>query len=123
MKRASQSRDTTMNGKREDEKEQWQEATEQILMENSEMQLGSLTERIGIVKQIGEEINIEITKSNALLDDMNVKTTDAQGLLKDAMGKLNQLVSAGSNRHMCYLIGFAVTVFLIVYFIVSYSKS
>jgi len=49
--------------------------------------------------------------------------TDVQGLLKGATGKLIHLANAGSNRHMCYLIGFAVAVFLIVYFIVSYSRS
>jgi hypothetical protein len=44
------------------------------------------------------------------------------GMLGRTMGKLDEIIKTGSSKHMCYLALFIVLVFLMIWFVVSYSS-
>eukprot|EP01114_Cavostelium_apophysatum_P017056 TRINITY_DN4976_c0_g1_i2.p1 TRINITY_DN4976_c0_g1~~TRINITY_DN4976_c0_g1_i2.p1 ORF type:complete len:139 (-),score=24.34 TRINITY_DN4976_c0_g1_i2:16-432(-) len=99
-----------------------QQQDEQLLERDNDKSLEDLASKVRMIKKVSEDIEIGITEGNRRLDDLDSDMSGVQGLLKNTMGKLNELTRSGGSRHMCYLILFIVFVFLLVYYIITRTR-
>jgi hypothetical protein len=65
------------------------------------------------------DIHSEVRSQNSLLDSMGDSFNSVSGLFTSTLGKLGQMMAAGSSHHMYYLVAFVVFVFLVIYFMMS----
>eukprot|EP00730_Choanoeca_flexa_P012152 TRINITY_DN3426_c0_g1_i1.p1 TRINITY_DN3426_c0_g1~~TRINITY_DN3426_c0_g1_i1.p1 ORF type:complete len:111 (+),score=9.51 TRINITY_DN3426_c0_g1_i1:83-415(+) len=90
---------------------------EAMLEQENERQVDSLHSKVSMLKELTIDIGDEVRSQNSLLGDMDGSFDDTDSLLGISMRKVNKLASGSSGRLMCYLIGFAVTVFLFIWYL------
>jgi hypothetical protein len=92
---------------------------EELLQRDNDAKLEELQTAVGIIKNISYDIESGIKEGNQVLDDVDSNMSGVQALLKGTMSRLDKITQQAGSRHMCYLVGFVIFVFLILYFIVS----
>eukprot|EP00045_Choanoeca_perplexa_P022744 m.10720 g.10720 ORF g.10720 m.10720 type:complete len:108 (+) comp9668_c0_seq1:88-411(+) len=90
---------------------------ESMLEQENDRQVDSLRGKVSMLKELTIDIGEEVRSQNAMLGDMDGSFDDTDSLLGISMKKVTRLASSGNGRLMCYLIGFAVTVFLMIWYL------
>eukprot|EP01122_Echinamoeba_exundans_P001696 TRINITY_DN11700_c0_g1_i1.p1 TRINITY_DN11700_c0_g1~~TRINITY_DN11700_c0_g1_i1.p1 ORF type:complete len:144 (-),score=20.90 TRINITY_DN11700_c0_g1_i1:55-486(-) len=130
MRRSGGYRDTPMSGSgfnrgldapTANRRQLWQQQSEELLESATNKQIDDLEATIGGLKQLGNEIHVEIGRSNSILDELRAGVDNTGGLLAAAQKKLKEVSESGSNRLMCYLVLFVILVFFIIYGVISWS--
>lgn len=79
----------------------------------------SLRDKVSALKSLGIEIGDEARNQNRYISDMDDDFEASKSLLGSTMRRLGLVSKSGGHRFTCYLILFAFTVFLVIYWLVS----
>jgi len=88
----------------------------QILEDDNDRKLHNLAPKIQSLRQISEQIEIQVRDSNRLLDDLDSGMGNVQNFLKNTIGMVGKLKDGASSKHLMYLVLFVVAVFLFLYY-------
>eukprot|EP00049_Salpingoeca_infusionum_P026396 m.25484 g.25484 ORF g.25484 m.25484 type:complete len:119 (-) comp8726_c1_seq2:114-470(-) len=91
---------------------------DQLLEEHNDREVEQLAGHVARLKEITVTINQEINDQNRELDGMSGNFSDLGEFLNVSMRKVQQITQTGGGRTMCYLVAFAVTVFMVIYFLI-----
>lgn len=72
----------------------------------------------GALKEIAIAIDDELQVHNKMLGSLQEDMLGADTLLGSTIGRLGKVTGLGSNKFMCYLIGFCVFVFIVLWYLV-----
>lgn len=75
-----------------------------------------LTNTHAPVLQLSIDINSEVKSQNSLLEGMGGTFGGTIDMFRSTAAKIGAQISAPGSRHMYYLVGFVVFVFLVIYF-------
>lgn len=77
-----------------------------------------LSGKVAALKKITIAIGDDVREQNRLLNEMETDFDASKGLLGSAMRKFNRVAKAGGKNLTCYLVSFALFVFLIIYYLI-----
>eukprot|EP01104_Vermistella_antarctica_P013687 TRINITY_DN4183_c0_g1_i1.p1 TRINITY_DN4183_c0_g1~~TRINITY_DN4183_c0_g1_i1.p1 ORF type:complete len:177 (-),score=42.60 TRINITY_DN4183_c0_g1_i1:259-789(-) len=110
--------------KRDEERQRmYQQQTEDMLERGNDQQLDHLSSRVTSLRDITQGISIEIERSTKQLDELEQGFSNTRSLLGGTMDRLKDLTQTASSKHMCYLVLFAVGVFVLLYFILTHTST
>ncbi len=72
-----------------------------------------------LIAQVSQDMHSEILSHNRLLSGLETDMTRTNNSLSDSLTKLGSLVTGGGSVHVCHLVGFAVLIFVLLYFAIS----
>ncbi|TYZ65056.1 hypothetical protein PybrP1_004508 [[Pythium] brassicae (nom. inval.)] len=92
------------------------EQAKRLLEEQNDEQISHLSLQISQLKQLSTSIHSEVVSQNKYLDGMGKDFDNTEGLLGGTMKKLGAMMEQGGSKHMLYLVGFVVFVFVLLYY-------
>ena len=100
-------------------------ATEQIMESENNRLADQLASKVSRLKMLSLDMKDGVDDDNVYLDNMDSDFMSTTGLLGGTVNRFTKMMNSGkSNRKiMCYLIGFFVLLFLILYFIFTRSRT
>jgi blocked early in transport 1 len=81
-----------------------------------------LSNQVSLLKELTIDIGNEVNSQNRMLDGMSGSMMDASGLLGGTLKKIGVMMKRGGSRHMCYLVGFIVFAFMMIWWIMSRKR-
>ncbi|TMW63226.1 hypothetical protein Poli38472_002167 [Pythium oligandrum] len=87
-----------------------------LLEEQNDEQISHLSLQIKELKSLTRNIHDEVVDQNRYLDGMGKEFDNTEGLLGGTMKRLGIMMDQGGSKHMLYLIGFVVFVFVLLYY-------
>mmetsp|Transcript_11450 Transcript_11450/g.13129 ORF Transcript_11450/g.13129 Transcript_11450/m.13129 type:complete len:148 (+) Transcript_11450:67-510(+) len=103
------------------ERSRFSEQTQRLYEEQNNAQIDSLGEKIGALKHFAVNIGAELETQNRQLDEMSGQMGGVGELMGGALKQLEVMLNTGGSKHMCYLIGFIVGLFLVLYMLLSWK--
>lgn len=94
--------------------------TEEWIEQSNDAQLVSIGSKISTVKELTLGIRKEVQRSTDELDRLESGLSLSGGLLKGSMNRLANVTQSATKKHMIYLVGFVVAVFLTAYYGLSF---
>ncbi|CAM9117194.1 unnamed protein product [Chrysoparadoxa australica] len=91
-------------------------------MENNS-HINNLSNQVSMLKELTIDIGNEVSDQNRFLDGIGGSMFDASGMLGGTLKKINGMMARGGELHMCYLVGFIVFAFLVIWWIMGKAKS
>ena len=88
---------------------------QQALEEDNNRLTDDLSQKVSALRYASQSIHDEVSEQNRLLGGMGLDFDKTGGLMGGALQRLDGLLKAGRQGHMCYLIGFVLTVFLLLW--------
>jgi len=82
--------------------------------------VNGLRTKVSALKRITIDMGDEIKSQNLMLKDMDNDFDSTWGFLSSSMGRVKKLALAGHNRYICYLLLFAIFVFLFIAIIIRF---
>ncbi|PKK31872.1 Bet1 golgi vesicular membrane trafficking protein [Columba livia] len=79
----------------------------------------SLRTKVSAIKSLSIEIGTEVKNQNKMLSEMDNDFDSAGGLLGATMGRLRTLSRGSQTKLLCYMMLFALFVFLVIYWIIK----
>lgn len=100
-------------------------ATEQIMEAENDRLADQLAAKVSRLKMISLDVKDDVDDQNKYLDGMDSDFMSTTGLLGGTVTRFNNMIAAGrgNRKMMCYLIGFLVALFFILYFALSRTKT
>eukprot|EP00163_Fabomonas_tropica_P006355 TRINITY_DN15928_c0_g1_i1.p1 TRINITY_DN15928_c0_g1~~TRINITY_DN15928_c0_g1_i1.p1 ORF type:complete len:249 (-),score=45.71 TRINITY_DN15928_c0_g1_i1:14-760(-) len=93
---------------------------QKLIMQQQDQQLDGLSEAVGRLGEIGQDINIEITHQNRLLEEIDNEADTFQGKMDRVMKKLDKIIGQKDRGKICII--FLLMILLIVLaFLVFYA--
>ena len=92
------------------------EANEGLLEEENNARWEELGAQVNMLKTLTVDINSEVKSQNSFLDEMGGSMNMSSDLIKGTIGKIGQMINNPSSKHMWYLVGFMVGLFLLITF-------
>ena len=92
------------------------EANEGLLEEENNARWEELGAQVNMLKSLTVDINSEVKSQNSFLDEMGGSMNMSSDLIKGTIGKIGQMINNPSSKHMWYLVGFMVGLFLLITF-------
>ncbi|KAJ0402548.1 hypothetical protein P43SY_000811 [Pythium insidiosum] len=92
------------------------EQARRLLEEQNDEQISHLSLQISQLKSLSTSIHAEVVDQNKYLDSMGKDFDNTEGLLGGTMKRLGIMRDQGGSKHMLYLIGFVVFVFVLLYY-------
>lgn len=86
--------------------------------ENENLQEG-LRAKVHALKHLSIEIGSEVKNQNKMLDDMDSDFDSTGGLLGATIGRVKQLSRGSQTKLLCYMLLFALFVFLVLYWYIK----
>lgn len=86
--------------------------------ENENLQEG-LRAKVHALKHLSIEIGSEVKYQNKMLDDMDSDFDSTGGLLGATIGRVKQLSRGSQTKLLCYMLLFALFVFLVLYWYIK----
>mmetsp|Transcript_23596 Transcript_23596/g.23792 ORF Transcript_23596/g.23792 Transcript_23596/m.23792 type:complete len:129 (+) Transcript_23596:77-463(+) len=96
-----------------------QETNRTLLEQENNDRWNALGDQVNLLKSLTIDINQEVKSQNSLLDGMGTNFTSAGELFSKTIGKMGVMLNSASSKHMYYLVGFVVFVFLLLYFMMG----
>jgi len=85
---------------------------------DNQMQVDSLTGKVGMMKDLAIQIGDEVNSQNRMLNDMGTQFENAGDLIGTTMRRLNEMIgSDASSKQILYLVAFMVFMVILVYFL------
>jgi len=88
-----------------------------LLREQNDKLVEGLEVQTVALKQVALDIRHETAQSNMLVDKMGKHFEGAQHLLTKSQEQLHRISKQANNAHVCYMVGFALVLLLILYFL------
>uniref|UniRef100_K3WKP8 t-SNARE coiled-coil homology domain-containing protein n=1 Tax=Globisporangium ultimum (strain ATCC 200006 / CBS 805.95 / DAOM BR144) TaxID=431595 RepID=K3WKP8_GLOUD len=92
------------------------EQAKRLLEDQNDEQISHLSLQISQLKQLSTSIHTEVVDQNRYLDNMGKEFDNTEGLLGGTMKRLGAMMEQGGSKHMLYLVGFVVLVFVLLYY-------
>ncbi len=93
---------------------------QQALEEDNNRLTDDLSQKVSALRYASQSIHDEVSEQNRLLGGMGLDFDKTGGLMGGALQRLDGLLKAGRQGHMCYLIGFVLTVFLLLWCVLAF---
>lgn len=77
-----------------------------------------LSGKVAALKKVTIAIGDDVREQNRLLNEMETDFDASTGLLGSTMRKLSRVAKAGGKHLTCYLVLFALFVFLVIYYLI-----
>lgn len=95
------------------------ERTDETLLEQeNDALIDNLHSKIDFLKQFSITIGAEVKEQNKFLKGMDEDMSSSNNLMGSTLQKLNDVMGAGSSKHLCYLVLFIFVFFLFVVWLV-----
>ncbi|XP_077978150.1 BET1 homolog isoform X2 [Glandiceps talaboti] len=91
----------------------------QMLDDENEHLVDGLHNKVSQLKELSIDIGNEVRAQNKMLGEMDDDFDKSHGSLRGAMSRLKRMAAAGHNRYICYLMLFALFVFLVIWYVVK----
>uniref|UniRef100_A0A914UJE5 t-SNARE coiled-coil homology domain-containing protein n=1 Tax=Plectus sambesii TaxID=2011161 RepID=A0A914UJE5_9BILA len=89
----------------------------QYLEQQNNTLADQLSNKVSALKSLTIQIGDEVRDQNRLLSDMDTEFDSSGSLLGSTMRRLGIVSKAGGHKLMCYLILFALFVFMIIWYL------
>lgn len=89
-----------------------------MLEQQNNQQVDALHSKVSRLKELTIDINDEVLAQNEMLLGLDGSFDETGTFMGISSRRLKSLVNSGNGRLMCYLVGFAVTVFLVIYMLI-----
>jgi len=90
--------------------------TEAFLQKENDAMHDQLFAQAKVMKELAIDIGEEVKVHNSILDGIRDDMLSAEGLLGGTVQKLTKVTGLKSHSVLCYLIGFCVFVFLLMWY-------
>uniref|UniRef100_A0A6B2G6J2 BET1 homolog (Trinotate prediction) n=1 Tax=Myxobolus squamalis TaxID=59785 RepID=A0A6B2G6J2_MYXSQ len=87
----------------------------EIMDEEHEENISGLSERVQSLKSITIDMGNEVRLHNSLLDELRGSVGQTEMLLGATVRRLKMVASRGNHKLLCYVVGFSVLVFFVLY--------
>eukprot|EP00035_Acanthoeca_spectabilis_P022106 m.442037 g.442037 ORF g.442037 m.442037 type:complete len:112 (+) comp18741_c0_seq1:157-492(+) len=95
------------------------EMTEEFMEQENNAMHQQLLAQTRAMKEIAIDIGDEVKVHNSLLEGLQADIDSAQGLLGGTVNRLSKVTGLKSNSVLCYLVGFCVFVFILMWYMIS----
>ena len=92
------------------------EVNESLLEEENNKRWAELGSKVDVLKNMTMDINQEVKSQNQFLDGMGNSMGGASDMLQSTIGKIGNMMSTASPKHMYYLVIFIVILFFAITF-------
>ncbi|XP_056597110.1 BET1 homolog [Triplophysa dalaica] len=86
--------------------------------ENERLQEG-LRDKVHALKHLSIDIGNEVKNQNKMLGDMDSDFDSTGGILGSTMGRLKHLARGSQTKVYCYMLLFALFVFIVLYWVIK----
>eukprot|EP00038_Savillea_parva_P014317 m.10704 g.10704 ORF g.10704 m.10704 type:complete len:120 (+) comp2771_c0_seq1:302-661(+) len=95
------------------------EMTESFLEAENNSMHNELLAKTMAMKEIAIDIGDEVKVHNSLLDGLRDDMLSTEGLLGGTVNRLTKVTGLKSNSVLCYLVGFCVFVFILMWYMIK----
>ncbi|KAF2068141.1 hypothetical protein CYY_010530 [Polysphondylium violaceum] len=96
--------------------------SEQLFIQQNDQTIEGMNQKANTLKRIVLDIESQVQESNNLLDRLETDLSGARALLSNTMSKLSDLSRSATNTHMLYLIIFVVFIFMLIWFLTTWTS-
>ena len=90
-----------------------------IMEQQNNDRIDDLSEQVARLKGLTIDIGNEVREQNSLLDQMGEGFSNTGDLLAGSLKKIGTMLESGGAKHMCYLVGFTVATFVVLYMLMK----
>merc|ERR1712165_609705 len=90
-----------------------------IMEQQNNDKINQLSDQVALLKGLTIDIGNEVREQNSLLDQMGDGFANTGDLLAGSLRKIGTMLESGGAKHMCYMVGFIVTVFVLLYMLMK----
>mmetsp|Transcript_13290 Transcript_13290/g.14727 ORF Transcript_13290/g.14727 Transcript_13290/m.14727 type:complete len:136 (+) Transcript_13290:22-429(+) len=112
----------TNGAKRQHGPRDYQQNQADIIRRQNDANVDILDERVAAIHRQAQEISILIGDTTQDTQALSGSVVNAKDIVKSLLGKLEDLSQSGSNKLMLYMVLFVVGVFLLIYFLMTYTS-
>lgn len=94
------------------------ESTQSMLERQNNQQVDELRAKVNSLKSVSIDIHDELKNHNEMLDVLGNDADETFAFMGVSTKRLGKLMQSGNGRVMCYLIGFVVTTFIVIWFLI-----
>jgi blocked-early-in-transport protein 1 len=97
------------------------DANANILEEQNNERVNELSEHVARLKGLTLDIGNEVREQNSLLDGMGDGFQNTGDMLQGSLMRIGTMLESGGAKHMCYMVLFAVSVMVFLWWLMSYK--
>ncbi len=90
-----------------------------IMEQQNNDKIDQLSDQVALLKGLTIDIGNEVREQNSLLDQMGDGFSNAGELLAGSLKKIGTMLESGGAKHMLYMVGFIVVVFVLLYMLMK----
>jgi len=95
------------------------DANSNILEQQNNERINELSEHVSRLKGLTIDIGNEVREQNSLLDNMSDGFQNTRDMLQGSLRRIGTMLEQGGAKHMCYMVGFCVSVMLFLWWLMS----
>lgn len=92
-----------------------------IMEEQNNERISELSQHVARLKGLTIDIGNEVKEQNSMLDSMHDGFLNTQDMLQNSLRRVGTMLQSGGAKHMCYMVGFVVTVMVLLYWLMKRS--
>jgi len=93
-----------------------------IMEQQNNDRIDQLSDQVALLKGLTIDIGNEVREQNSLLDQMGDGFASTGDLLAGSLKKIGTMLQSGGAKHMLYMVGFIVAVFVLLYMLMKIGK-
>lgn len=93
-----------------------------IMEQQNNDRINQLSDQVALLKGLTIDIGNEVREQNSLLDQMGDGFASTGDLLAGSLRKIGTMLESGGAKHMCYMVGFIVAVFVLLYMLMKSGR-
>lgn len=91
-----------------------------IVEEDNQRMEDDLKYKVQALKSLTIDIGNEVRDQNKYLNEMHDDFDKGGSLLDKTVNRLKRITTSGGHKHICYLLGFSLFVFFVIWMIVKF---
>ena len=98
------------------------EMNSNIMEQQNNDKINQLSDQVALLKGLTIDIGNEVREQNSLLDQMGDGFANTGDLLAGSLKKIGTMLESGGAKHMLAMVGFIVTVFVLLYMLMKSGR-
>lgn len=98
------------------------EMNSNIMEQQNNDKIDQLSDQVALLKGLTIDIGNEVREQNSLLDQMGDGFANTGDLLAGSLKKIGTMLESGGAKHMLIMVGFIVTVFVLLYMLMKSGR-
>lgn len=93
-----------------------------LMEQQNNDKIDQLSDQVALLKGLTIDIGNEVKEQNSLLDQMGDGFANTGNLLAGSLKKIGTMLESGGAKHMLYMVGFIVAVFVLLYMLMKSGR-